>query len=175
MEQLIDSYKSSLKKLVLDIRCRQSINGYQLESIFRSCQQLKKLQFFFRNHIVNIEDCFNSFQSEWWLDIHRPAVYIQPSYNDDAIIASMPSFYPFTFQNGLYNWLINKGDQNSSFVRFNTNQIHFTNKIHQSINLEFLYFIKRIFTSSNQSLYFHFCNLDTIDLLFYLVNLLIYI
>jgi hypothetical protein len=171
LKEFINSYKTSLEKLVLDVHCPESIDGYYLESIFKSCQQLKKLVFIFLSRKIKVDSCLYSFQSEWWLDQHRPAVYIQPTDTNDTIIASMPCLHSFIFKNGLYNWDINKGDMNSSFVRFNSDKIHFTNKTHQPISLEYLYSIHRIFTSSNQSLYFDFCKLETEGFLFDEVNI----
>jgi hypothetical protein len=171
LKQFINSYKISLKKLILHVNCLAPIDGYYLESIFKSCEQLKKFMFFFLNGKIDVDSCLYSFQSEWWLDKHRPAVYIQSNDKEDTIIASMPFYHSFIFKNGLYNWAVNKGDQNSSFYRFNNDKIHFTNKIHQTINLKYLYSIHRIFTSSNQCLYFDFCNLETEDSVFELVNI----
>jgi hypothetical protein len=177
-EQFINSYKTSLKYLMLGIHCLQTIDGYYLERIFKFCEQLEKLVFLFEynDKKFNIDDCQRSFQSEWWLDARRPSVYIQHNDTGSTKIATMPDQFPFTFENNLYNWYFNKGDQNSSFIRFtNINKIHFTNYTHQPISLEYLYSLDRIFTSSYQTLCFDFCDLESVDILFELVNIFLYV
>jgi hypothetical protein len=177
LEQLIKSCKTSLKKLMLCVHCLYPIDGHHLEEVLKPCKQLEKLVFWFEynNKRINIDDCQRSFQSEWWLASHLPSVYIQ--HNDDGgiIIASMPCQFSFTFKNNLDNWYFNKGSQNSSFVRFtNINTIHFTNDVYQPVSLEYLYSVDRIFTSSNQSLCFDFCDLKSADILFDLVSIFPY-
>jgi hypothetical protein len=174
IEQLIKSCKTSLKNIILNVHSIHSIDGYRLEEVFKSCEQLKNFVFLFElnNKKININDCQRSFQSEWWLDARRPAVYIQDNDVDGIIITSMPCQYLFTFKNHLSNWYFNKGDQNSSFNRFNNiNNIHFTNNVYQPISLEYLYSIDRIFTSSNQSLCFDFCDLKSVKILSYMVKI----
>ncbi|CAF4010844.1 unnamed protein product [Rotaria sordida] len=148
LEKVINSFKTSLKKLKLDVKCFDRIDGHRLEELFKSCEKLNKLAFFFecnRNSIAfNINDFQHSFQSEWWLDKCRPSVYIQ--HNDID------------------------GYEDLSFIRFPTiNQIHFVNGSHRSISLEDLYFIDRVFTSPNQSLCFNYCDLKSVDILFYML------
>jgi hypothetical protein len=178
LEQVIDTCKTSLKKLMISVHCHEPIDGHHLEEIFKSCEKLNKLVFFFEynDEKVDIDDCRRSFENEWWFDARRPPVYIQHNKIDSTIIASMPSHYSFIFKNDLFNWYVNKGDQNSSFVRFtNLNKIHFTNNVHQPISLEYLYSIDRAFTSSNQRLCFNFCDLESVNILFELVNIFLYV
>ena len=174
MEHLINSCKTSIKKITLGFSCRRRIDGHRLETIFKTCEQLQKLAFFFKydcKEYGDIRECQHSFQSEWWLDARRPPVYIQ-RHKNHCIMASVPCLHPFSFENDLYNWCLNKGDQNSPLVCFNNiNNIHFINDIHQSISLEYLYFVDRVFPSSNQTLRFEFCDLQSVDVLLYMVNI----
>jgi hypothetical protein len=173
LEQLIHSCKTSLQNIKLDVSFSRPIGENQLGELFKSCEKLENLVFCFQiiNQKVNIDDCLRSFQSKWWLDTRRPAVYIQQTSGNNITIVSMPSKFPFCFKNNLSNWYFNKGNQDSSFVRFNkTNTIHFTNDVDHPINLAYLCYIDRIFTSSNQSLRFDYWDLEAVDTIFDMVN-----
>ncbi len=173
IEHLINSCKTSIKKLALGVCCNRSIDGHRLETIFKTCEQLEKLAFLFEyeSKYGDISVCQRSFRSEWWLDTRRPPVYIQ-RHNNNYIMASIPFLSSFRFKNNLYDWCFNKGGQKSSLVRFdNINDIHFINGIHQPISLEYLYFVDRTFPSSNQTLCFEFCDLQSVDVLLYMVNI----
>ncbi|CAF3647977.1 unnamed protein product [Adineta steineri] len=168
-KQLINSCQASLKNITVKIHCRELMDGHDLEQIFKSCEKLKKLAFFivYQNVVIDVNACQYSFQSEWWLDIRRPVVYIQHNNTGVTIIASMPCHFSFAFKNNLYNWYFNKGNQNSSHIRFtNINEIDITNNINQLISLEYLYDIDRKFSSSNQCLHFNFCNLESVDIIY---------
>ncbi|CAF1139255.1 unnamed protein product [Rotaria sp. Silwood1] len=145
LEKVIHSFKTSLKKLKFSINCCDQIDGHCLEKLFKSCEKLNKFAFLLQCiDKVNRNDFQDSFQSEWWLDKCRPSVYIQHDDNDRY--------------------------EDLSFVRFPTiNKIHFVNDNHQSISLEYLYFINRVFTSSNQILCFNYCHLESVDILFYML------
>jgi hypothetical protein len=173
LEQLIKSFQTFLRNLTLNVHSFHPIDGRRLEETFKSCQQLKKFAFFLelKTKYFDINDCRHSFRSEWWLDERRPLVYFQHNHADSTIITSIPSQYPFTFKNSLDDWYVNKVDTNASLVPFdNINKIHLTNNVHQLITLKYLYSIDRIFTSSNQCLCFDFCDLDSVDILFYMVD-----
>ncbi|CAF1463855.1 unnamed protein product, partial [Adineta steineri] len=121
----------------------------------------------YQNVVIDVNACQYSFQSEWWLDIRRPVVYIQHNNTGNTIIASMPCHFSFAFKNNLYNWYFNKENQNSPHIRFtNINEIDITNNSNQLISLEYLYDIDRKFSSSNQCLRFDFCNLELVDIIY---------
>ena len=166
-------FDESLEKLVLDINSIDQIDGNILQSLCQPFQKLKRFHFFIESSIKNTKECFESFENHWWMNEHRFPIYIQNNTINGSIIASIPFLRSFDFENGLYNWFVNE-DLNSSRIQFNTKQIHFMNKKSQKIDLKYLYFIDRIFSSFNQILSFDYPYLDTPDLLYQLVILLFF-
>jgi hypothetical protein len=177
LARLINNCKATLKKLTLGVHCVRPIDGYRLKAVFESCEKLENLVFFVRcgGLVSNMNEYQYSFQSEWWLDARRPSVYIQHNSGANIIFTSMPCQYSLAFKNNLYNWCFNKGDENSSSIRFpETNNIHFTNTVDQLITLEYLYVIDRVFTASNQRLQFDFCHLHYPEIILYMVRTFLY-
>ncbi|CAF0966992.1 unnamed protein product [Didymodactylos carnosus] len=119
LEYILNSCKASLEKLTLSIDSLTPIHGYQLENLFKSCQKLKKFSFLIQSDGIktNVNDYEGSFQSDWWLDQCRSPVYIQCDQLT-TMVATMPCRFSFPYKTNLNQWYLNKGDENSSFVRF---------------------------------------------------------
>lgn len=167
-DKFVRWFDQSLEKFILDVDCIDSIDGNLLQSLCQPFVRLKRFRFFIENPIKNLEEYFQSFESQWW---RRFPVYIQKKTNNLSIVATIPVLRAFDFENGFYNWLIN-GDLHSPRIEFNSKKIHFLNTKSQLIDLKDLDFIDRIFSSFDQVLSFNYPYLHTPDLVYQLVILL---
>jgi hypothetical protein len=176
LEQVLYSFQSSLKRLTLHSRCSTIIDGHRLESILKPYEQLEKFSFFMKFYNQKIETgvYLRSFQSKWWLDSSRPLIFVQHNDESHTIIATMPCYFSesYTFTSDRNKWYLNKGQLDSSHVRFtNINQLCFSNKNEQPLTLEFLYFVNGVFTLQNQTFRSNCCDLESVDTVFDIVSI----
>ena len=155
--KLIDYYQSSLERLTLEISLNNPVDGYDLQRILKRCQHLKKLTFAFSCWLEDTEmiDVLRSFQSDWWLDSHRPPVLIFCSNYCEILVVSMPCHLDdyLWFPVDLEDWLVNKAQLDSPEISFTKQKcIRFVNSHHRPITLDLVHVIGHVFRAAKQEL-----------------------
>lgn len=171
---LLQCYQSSLKELRLFIMSHNFLmNGHDLEKILEPCKNLHTLSFvvkFYDQYMnVNVHDLYRQFQSEWWLDSHRPPVLVLRDQSNHIFIGSMPcdQSMDITFPMNPNEWQLNKGPLNSDILRFTKmKSIHCQNNNQQKITIEFLRLIDRSFPSLKEKLTLNYWGFDSSMTLF---------
>ena len=122
IDKLIDFYQSSLEHLTLEISLNNPVDGYSLQTRLERCRRLSKVTFAFSCCLKETDtiDVLRSFQSDWWLDPHRPPVLIFCSNHCETWIVSMPYHLDgyLWFPIDPEDWLMNKGRLDSADVAF---------------------------------------------------------
>ena len=100
-ERFVHHFKNSLKRLTFDIHCHETIDGEHLQSIYQPLNNLQTITFFIQCPIRNRDEYFHSFRSEWWIDEHRPPIYIQINKNNQLLLTTIPSIFKMVYIIGL--------------------------------------------------------------------------
>ena len=157
IDKLIDFYQSSLEHLTLEISLNNPVDGYSLQTLLERCRRLSKVTFAFSCSLEETDtiDVLRSFQSDWWLDSHRPPVLIFCSNHCETWIVSMPChldgylWFPIEPE----DWLMNKGRLDSADVAFVKQKcLRFTNSNRQPITLDLVHTIAHVFRTARQEL-----------------------
>ena len=157
IERLIDYYQSSLEHLTLKISLNSPPDGYHLQRILESCPCLRKFSFvlsYWQEEIEQI-DTIQQFQSDWWLDSHRPPVLIFRGNHCETLIVSMPCSLDdyIWFPIDPNDWILNKSHLNSPDISFTKQKcIRFSNTHHQPITLDLVHIIGHVFRATKQEL-----------------------
>jgi hypothetical protein len=155
--RLIGCYQSSLEYLTLEISLNNRVDGYQLERILEPCQRLQKLAFAFNYLSEETEeiDALHQFQTDWWLDSHRPPVLVLCGNHRETLVVSMPCYLDdyLWFPVDPKDWLVNKGQLDSPNICFTKQKcIRFVNNNRHPITLDLVYIIGHVFRAPLQEL-----------------------
>lgn len=158
--RIIESCQSSIEQISLEIALNDPTDGYSLQKVLQPCEHLQKFTLAFSCWLDDDDDdhfdLVPSFQTDWWLDSHRPPIVIFRSNHCETFIVSMPcpldtyAWFPIDPS----DWLINKGHLDS-------NDVHFTKQRsirlgsqnpRQSISFDSVNLLGHLFHAPNQTL-----------------------